>query len=472
MPYINLTNSMWIDNVDRAERDEFVTFADSTRQLINDNHIAAVSYNNYNLIPNRRALESLLRICVLESGYPVLYNVREQSLNGHINSENIRYSIDASIEKDRYLRRVEEEDLEKTRVINLVVIKRGFTFAYTALSESERYTQNQVTAHIETLLGVKGKTYITTDNKSIIAIVQSVPEAIKLAQFYACAATAVFGQKVADTCRLFYNNDYTAIMDKYKDKMAELMEARKAEKITQLISKVRNQRKTQLKENIKTFRNTLMELDQRWRDTNEILTNTLHELKGLELETGADDSAQLFTELQNNKAAKLIDATDSHLIFEVTTPLIAYRPSAVKPYIRNERHPIGASERTKYVFQKVFVEQEYKLNLGMKLYLPVSTHSTIIWEVIRRDNAIPNPHIAQYNCWTQHRSEAVRKLAAGNLPDALTQCVLALGSIEFDDTAVVGALTDYIATRYWETKCFKNNEGVFVSAKDIWEAKE
>lgn len=474
MPYINLTNPGWIDNAERIDRDEFVAFAEATRQMINERYVIPACWNNYNLIPNRRALETLLRICVLESdNTPVIYNVREQNLNGHVSSENVLRLVDAKAEGNRHLAGIEEEDKrEDARAINLIVIKRGFTFAYTALGASERYTQNQVTAHIETLLGCKGKVYITADNKSIIAVAQTYPELDKLALFYACAATAVLGPKVADTCRLFYNNNFDAIMNKYQEKMEELTEARKVEKLKKAINRTKNQRKRTLTEEIKAYRETLTQLDARWKDTKELLTRTLHELKGLELETGEDDISQMFAELKHNKAAKLIDANDNYLIFDVITPLVAYRPSAVKPYIRNERHPIGASERLKYVFQKVFVEQEYKLNLEMKLLLPINANDTFRWETVQRNNTIPNPHIAQFNCWSQHRSAAMRKLAEGNLPDALTQCVLALGSIEFDDTAVVNVLTTYISERYWETKCFKNNEGVFVSAKDIWEAKE
>lgn len=478
MAYFNTNNAGWYEYGYTAEDHRIYNeIAQALTRVCNNNYTQFLYWNENTLVQNSNMLRLFLKMCLyardgVEIKTPIVISAHKASITGQDNNSRIKYFTEAIDTMSNTFQ--DDEIWANRRAINVTLIRRGSTFAFNYYDNNEDYEVTDVTRNLMGLLGVPGKVYIRKDKHSIVTILKDMPSHTALAKFYACVPRALDldNEQVTRISENFFNNNFDVSMRAMKDTLSEVIQQTKIIEFKNALKQTRTTIQRNLQNNIRRYKNDMDSYEAEWQKCLTRMTEAQNQLNGIKLNNDDERETKMFEEIMNNKSVEYVDMRGNYMVFNVTTPIIAYRPSAVKPYIRNTRHPIGASESLSYVFQKVFVEQDYKPYFNMRLYLPINANraADIQWEVVEK--TLPNPHISQYNCWSQHSHEAFKFLSAGKYPDAITQCIVALGSIEFDDAAVVNAFAHMLAGDYWETKCFKNNDGAFVSAKEIWEARE
>lgn len=82
------------------------------------------------------------------------------------------------------------------------------------------------------------------------------------------------------------------------------------------------------------------------------------------------------------------------------------------------------------------------------------------WNGTTLTKGIPNPHMADYNCWGDNQALIVDALSKYDLTMAFAQIVSALSGINVSDSAVFSKLGEkyFYQERYFDIPCLKNNE--------------
>lgn len=229
----------------------------------------------------------------------------------------------------------------------------------------------------------------------------------------------------------------------------------------------------------------LDDIDYQIRDMQESFSVLLRNRRDLEIRiAGLKDSIaqgegehEVMDYFLSNSRLFLQHVENTRLEFAVKDYLEFYDPEKAESDIENDRSYLYRLSQyskadTELLMTAIFLEQKLKIKVCAAYYVDVTSlmHNGISNYRFGADfdDAMPNPHIQQYQCIGDHYSSANTALTNGDVVGTIAQYITSCKSLNFYDSCVMESFVSQLtANRY---RCIELPDGKVVKPSDaiIW----
>lgn len=237
---------------------------------------------------------------------------------------------------------------------------------------------------------------------------------------------------------------------------------------------------------IESKRSHITSLEHDLEQIHEQLQSLLDEKLTVEtkLKENPEQLEELMSFIKNNKFIKSVFLKAANIdwhsgeypVFELEAPITLYEPEPLQRQICNlsERYnPTG--QDCLDVLAEIFLKDKYTLYcttfVGVNLSTGAFDSSTDNLNISRRDyKKMYQPHLSQFNCWGDQKSNIKLALKQSNLIDALQLMTISIQNINFTDTTVLNRWIEKISNSsyyYTDCKCIKDKDNNWYTFKEI-----
>lgn len=294
-------------------------------------------------------------------------------------------------------------------------------------------------------------------------------------------------QNVTNCLRAVINN--TSIRP-YFDEMFNAIADEKTEKINKILKDSLTigirKRDDDLRHRIDQTKHTIQSYENDLERNYELLQQLYNEKLGIEekLIENPESFKELKTFLKNYKFIKELHLkefslnwnTSEKLIIELEAPITLFEPEPLQRQIVNLSNRYNNTGKDCLdVLAEIFLKDEYTLYCTTFVGLDLADNSfSASSGSLRLNNAnyhrMEQPHLAEYNCWGDQKTNIKRALMDNNLIDAIQLMGISIQNINFTDTAVLTRWIEHISNSNYflkDCKCIKDKQNNWYTFMDI-----
>ena len=178
-----------------------------------------------------------------------------------------------------------------------------------------------------------------------------------------------------------------------------------------------------------------------------------------------DELTDIFKRCNN---LKYVSTSNGCVYLKFITPLFNYDQDLAERWCNSENNPF-ADNHVQDLMYKLIVDGKYTLLLECRVYWNVDSLSISNDNSYACTEACPQPHLVNYNCFGEYRSNIQEALADGDYSLALDWTNASTSSINIQDHPVVSKWINWLKSNSnQDLKCVVNNEtGELVSLKEV-----
>lgn len=168
----------------------------------------------------------------------------------------------------------------------------------------------------------------------------------------------------------------------------------------------------------------------------------------LYLNQQTNQTYQNFVEyLTRRKAVKDLSISDDRLFLLIATPLLYWDvEAAIKLRDTSRDNPLNRNKEIKQAVTNIFIDQRHKLHFTTSVRWHITDCTVDHSDNAFNNTAVPNPHLAGYNCFGDNKPLIRKALQDANYEFALEQTIASCASLNLYDGTVLNHLFNALAT--------------------------